>query len=363
MRLPSFARLMEKHLILRVSSGSRGVDLKSVLRTLAWSSFLPAAVCLGSTLDGTWELAGDGKGLGEHLGFWAWVVTTPLLVELTVAILACFLATMRNLEEFTTGPVPPQLRRLLGRHLKSISLRSDSRYILYLFSLVGFMFAILNIRETLQPVSTYGNIVYDSLPFLRGFLLTKMYLMMLWTLVYPPVLYVVLHVTISVSMILKELCDRDLLKIDFFHRDNCGGLSVFGFINTLVMAVYATILVVVICLDLTHSRRYSTLLLSLFATSALLLLQSVATVYYIHKCATIQRNKLLISLNKRLSAALIESPGAERPSDLFSLRAHVLALHTFPYAKPVSLAMNILRFSPALVAFGKIFTSGAKFLP
>jgi len=357
MDLPSVKAVITRYPFLGVCANERGIDLRSCLRTILWWSVLPALVVLGSFLDSSWYLATGAVGLFRHYGFWAWVLTSPAITLLVVCALVKFISLMQTIERYSiTNSVPRELEELIARHISSLSLQQRTRFVHILFVVIGLLFGVLNIRQTLDPVPIYGNIVYDSLPYWRGFILSKIYLFGLWTVIYPAAIFISLHLTWSLIVILRHMCNHEILKIDFFNRDNCGGVSAFGAINALIMAIYACIFVVIIALHETHRHTYATLLLASISMFAIFALQSFGAVYYIHKFVSLKRDQELEVVNKRLALEVrnVVVEGGHISLDLISLRTHMLSLNTYPYNKITLSIVNLIRLAPAAVALAKL---------
>jgi hypothetical protein len=356
MNLPSLVSTVKRHHVLRICAPTGTLSTASVFRVLGLSLSLPIVITFGAVLDGTWHMTGTARGLSQHYGVWSLFVTCPLMLILTILSLSCFATTMDGLHKYSaSGHIPDDLADLVRRNLLSIALRTRTRFILILFGIIGFLMTIVNIRQTMNPVVTYGNVVFDSPPHMRGFLLHKFYLFFLWTFVYPTVLFITLHLTVSLVLVLRHMCLHDLLRIDFFDSDNCGGVSIFGSLNTLMMGVYACFFAVIVALHETHRNQYYTLLLASIVTSLLFFLQSIGTVYYIHKFIVIKRSAKLEAINKILTKEMDDINSMTSPtSGLLSLRAYLLSINTYPYSRAAMAIVNALRFAPTVFALFKI---------
>jgi predicted membrane channel-forming protein YqfA (hemolysin III family) len=150
--------------------------------------------------------------------------------------------------------------------------------------------------------------------------------------------------------------ERDgVLRIDFFHSDNCGGVSRFGTINMIVMMIFTCILIVILALLETHNYRHRTTTVPLFCTSAGLILLSVGTVFYLHKAVQQQRRAALVRVNAMLNKSLDGPLSREEfPNHLLGIRSHLLALKTYPYSGVARSAVNVLRAAPAVWALVRL---------
>lgn len=356
MYLPRLAKLYKGYPTLSSCYGATGVDAKSALFTVGLWLTLPVLVTIGSYVDNTWCMPGDGRGLLRHYGVWSLFITTPLIALLVALVLSQFLQTMKLISKYSvSGSVPRDLRRKITLHVRSLCLRGNSQYVLWLLMFAGLACGFLNIRQTLYPLETYGQDVFDAYPYMWGFVLNKIYLCLIWTLIYPLAIFVTVHITVSMVTILHYMCRHSLLKIDFFHPDNCGGVSIFGSINALIMGVWATIFAVIACLFITHKNNYATLVVALFAASVLLIVQSLGAVYYIHKFVQIKKSESVKEINELLNEEMRSTIRAGRfSSDLLAARNHILALNTYPYAKHTLALVNTLRYLPAAVALSQL---------
>lgn len=351
MHFPAPYVVVRRYPLLSVVVGRSGITKRSCFNTSIGLLMLPALVCLGVYLDGTWNMGDSGKGLVQHYGFWAQCVTTPIIAILTGATLNCFLSTMHSLERYSTlGELPRDLRRMINKEILSISLRRRSRFLLYLMMVLGVFFGILNVRQTMDPMATYGNEVYDSVSHTFGFILTKPFLFFNWILVYPVSIFLMAHVSVSMIKILNYMCSQDVLRIDFFHPDNCGGVSVFGDINTYIMGVYINFFLVLIALDFTHERKYETLIFFASLASLGFTAQSVGVVYSIRRFVQKKKRECLEVINNQLGSQILAAvPAGRLAADLLIVRNHILSLKAHPYTRQASIIVNAIRLTPAAI--------------
>lgn len=328
----------------------RFLEHKLLYVTLLWLLIMPIVACIASFRDNTWSLPRNGKGFFQHYGALAMMATAPLLVSLTVLTVSKFTRTIGSLSTYTVGrKLPQNLRKSIDKHVSSIQFRLTSRYIVLLPMVVGFYSGILNIQATSGDVTeVFGNDVFDSRAHIFGFIAYKSYLLVLWSLVYPVILFQIIHITVSLVSILKSLSERKLLYIDFFHEDNCGGVSVFGAINLRITTLYLLVFLVAYMIRLTHSNDYLSLTLSINGAWILFILQSLANVYYIHRFVRIKKSNYLTKLNGKLNEMLVQEDLSKFPLHLLQLRAHVVSVNTFPYTVAARYTINVIRVLPAL---------------
>ena len=315
-----------------------------------------ATVALCCMLEKTMKLPDDGRGFGNHYGIWAIFISSPLLVILVSAIRLKFIHTAHTLSTYTIGTgVPPGLDRKVTEHLNSLDFRQRTRYILWIFVVLGWYWWLVNVEQTLYPLDSYGNDVFDAYPHILGFLSFKAYLGFLWVIVYPFLAYWVLHVFISMIAILKYMSDHELIKLDFFHEDDCGGVSVFGAINSMILSATFMVFATVLAILFTHNGNYISIWSSVIVSFFLIVTQSFLGVYFIHSFVRQKKKEVLSTINRFLNESLITSADRKTfPQDLLAVRNHIAQIRSFPYARGAQLLVNFLRLSPAAAGILKL---------
>jgi hypothetical protein len=179
-------------------------------------------------------------------------------------------------------------------------------------------------------------------------------------LVYSVAIFVALHVTASLISILKYLSRNNILRINLFHEDNCGGTSKFGNINLLILGIYANFFAVMYAMYMTHRTTYPAMIASLIACSVLAIAQSVVAVYHIHKTVAQKKSECIEAMTARLNQQFTASLSQENerfPNDLLAFRNQLIETHTFPYAASALAAVNVIRFAPVAIAVISYFVS------
>lgn len=279
----STLRPASRYFVLDSSSIAGIPHLSRRLAALAVFSAFPFLVAWGCALDDTLELPLNSRGLLQHYGFWAIFVTTPLILILSSVLIERFIATVTDLDLHFVGSgadTKAALDGLVERMVNHISLRSRSSTLLILLSLVFATFGVHNVLMTTDPSATYGHDVFDASRHPYGFIITKVYVFLVFTVTWSIAAFLATSVTLSMVMLLKFVTKHRILQINVFHSDNCGGTSRFGTLNLLVLALYACLLTVPVAMFLTHRHTYLAMNVSLFGCF-LLLVQNVVGVYYI----------------------------------------------------------------------------------
>jgi hypothetical protein len=326
-------------------------------------SLFPILIGIACWIDGTWRMADSGKGLSQHYGFWMIFLTTPVIVLLTTHLLDAFLKVIQKVDDYCvdmTDQMRGRVDKLVKRHTKSLLLRSRSAWVLGFVVLVLLFWWLFNIVKTISPFETYHHDVFDSYAHPFGFYVTKIYTLLVFTLVYAVAIFVALHVTASMISILKYLNRNNILRINLFHEDNCGGTSKFGNINLLILSIYANFFAVMCAMYMTHRTTYPAMIASLIACSVLAIAQSVVAVYYIHKTVAKKKRECIEAMTSRLSqqfAASLSRDNERFPNDLLAFRNQLIEVHTFPYAAGALAAVNMIRFAPVAIAVVSYFVS------
>lgn len=315
----------------------------------------PIIIGIGTRLDGTWTMQFPGKGFSQHYGFWAIFITTPVILLLTSWLLESFVDTLQNINQYCIdrgAELRLRMEAIASRHVRSLALRSPSKWILVFIMFAMLAWCCFNVLKTISPVDTYHHDVFDAYSHPFGFYSAKVYVFLAFTLVYAMAIFVALHVTFSMISILKFLNSNSMLQIDIFHEDNCGGTSRFGNINLMIMSIYVNFFIVICAMYITHRTTYLVMTGSLVASFLLGLAQSVFAVYYIHAAIAQKKRECLKILRGELNqqTALSLTPNGSFPTDLLTLRNHLVDLHTFPYVSGAEIAVNVLRFAPAILA-------------
>ena len=310
----------------------------------------------GSYYDNTWIIKDEGVGLYEHYGMWGFILTNPFIVYFTIKCWKETLSLLDRIYDITTCQAPNiEISKIKSRSIVVLTVCSKSKYVLYLLITCGFLALTTNILQTIDPENIYGNDVFDSYKYFYGFIFTKIFLCITWCLIYPLAIYMIVSSSVVVYIVMRTICALNLLRIDLFNRDRCGGLSVFGKINIYILTVYLLVYLVIYLLFETHSSIYFTVELSLTAISIFIVLQSIIGVYPVHQSILAKKNEIIDMLNIKLNI-YIDNPESisNFPENLFTLRNYISTIHTYPYADKANTAVNFVRFIPTVLAIYKI---------
>jgi|GEM_PF-6781779 len=299
-------------------------------------------------------MADPGKGLGQHYGYWAFFTTTPIIIVLTTYLFDKFSTAIQQTDRYCIGltsEMNTRLVRLVQRHVQSLSFHSRTVWILVFIVFVFFCWWLVNVINTISPIRTYQHDVFDAYSHPYGFYLAKAYLLFALAVVYSTAIFIALHVTVSMFSILTFLCRNDVLSVNFFHPDNCGGTSQFGNINLIILSIYGNLFAVIFANYLTHRHTYLVMTASFVACSVLAVAQSLGAVYSIHRAVAQKKRECIEVLTAKLNYQFALSLAGEHfPDDLLAFRNHLLGVRTFPYTGEALIAVNVLRFTPVALA-------------
>jgi hypothetical protein len=337
--------------VLRLVFGSTSDTTSAIVRALVIGCVLPFLVLIAAAFEHSLVLS-EGTGVLQHAGFFSFVVTAPLIPYLTWALLQRTAFLLAGLPRFSaTGNLPAPLRRIVRQKLLLIGLRTRMKFTFVLGSVIGLFYVILNARWVMDAETFYGTPTFDSPDHLLVFVVNRVYVAFMLVIITPTALFACLSITSMMHRILKFMSNTDILEIDLFHSDNCGGLSEFGSLNATIMAIYVCILANIIMNMESHESEVGMLLLPLMVMSTLIILQSIAAVYYIHKCIQAKRREALRVVNEKLNSQFRELRVTGHFSDeLLAVRNHLITIRSFPYSTHVLGFVNLLRAAPALLA-------------
>jgi len=322
--------------------------------TLLALLLLQIFMLVGSRIDGAWIIP-KGIGFSQHYGFFTIFVITPVILLLSGFILEKFVETLEQVDAYCTtsdAKTRQWVVRLASNYADRLALRGNSTGFLVGLIVFFFLWCVWNVTQTINPLPTYKHDVFDAWPHRYGFIAAKLYVLVAISIVWAVAVFIALHVTYSMVSLLRFLSRHDALRVNLFHRDNCGGTSCFGDINLAITALYVCLLSVLVAMKLTHGVTYLVMNAGFCGCILLTFVQSFGAVFSIHR--VLKKNKIqcldeiAVAINKRVG----QSHGAISPfpSDLLTFRTHVLGLHTFPYARGAIAAVNILRFVPVFAA-------------
>lgn len=320
----------------------------------------PVLIFLATLFDGTVSIP-SGKGFSQHYGFWVIFISSPLLVLMTSKLLHQFSEMLSTDEAHLADDAPPALvdeyRSIAQKELDSLRLESKLKYVLFFGILVSFLYLLYNAIKTYYPQPTYGHDVFDGWSHRWGYVMTKLYLTPVFLAVYPCAVFITWHITLSMARLLRFAREANILKVNFFAEDNCGGMSKFGLINLKILFVYLLLFSVLGGMVFTHQKTYFVTRSALLFCSSALVLQTIAGVLAIQRAVAGKKKSCLqqmaLELDRRLAGGL--RGGGDLPADLLALRDHVMSIYTFPYSQSIRYIVGAVNLVPTVLAIISYF--------
>jgi len=304
-------------------------------------------VYYGSALDGTLRLPNEGDGFLEHYGVWAILITDPML------IVAAGLAHRRFLIALDTLPLAPKkesklsFETIVKPHLEFLNMRSNSKYVYTLLVVVGALSWLNNIRQTIEPSSTYGNDVFDSYQYFWGYYANKLNLFSSWVVVYPLVGFQLVSMSVSIRLILQKLTISGNVAPNVLHPDGCYGMFNLGVLNVVLIFPYFLSYCVVFALLLTHENQYFSIIAPLVGLTVVMVSASFLTVGPITRLGRTIRDKTF----RKLESKSKDYNGNNRTLEnrfAFERLCYSTARAT-PYSRWAQALINLLRVAPVVL--------------
>nr|VFJ65166.1 MAG: hypothetical protein BECKFW1821A_GA0114235_11922 [Candidatus Kentron sp. FW] len=346
-------KLIHVRLITRGFRGD-GTPQRSILFIIISVAVAQAiAVFLGSLIDGTFILPNNGVGLLEHYGVWAILVTDPLLLILTALAYRKFNLVMEALPFSENFDAVRQTENSLKNYLEFLHMEGKSVYLYIFLVLVGILSWINNIRQTIDPLSIYGNDVFDAYQYTWGFIANKFNLFSSWVFVYPLVGFFLVSMSISTRLLLEKCISMNVLKPNILHPDGCYGLSSLGSLNISLLGPYLFTYLTIFALLSTHEDQYASIIAPLVLLTTIFIIVSFITISpitRIGKGAKRQAHERLTSKNKEIEHNEIEIDNrfsVERICYIYSSAS--------PYTNSTRYVVNTMRITPIALTLYKIF--------
>jgi hypothetical protein len=236
------------------------------------------AIALATYIDGSWFLPGADRGLLEHYGALALLVTDPLLVISASYAYCRFRLAMSSLPLCEPGSSTARVRGILRPYIEFIHLKGRGRWVYLSLAMVGLLSWLNNLRQTRTPHYYFGHDVFDSTSFINGFIVYKIILFNSWVVIYPLIGFLLVSMSFATRLILQRLRARKLICPNVLHPDGCYGLSNLGALNICLLLPYLLAFAVIFGVVVTHETAYASLVVPLFALSILFIVVSYVTI-------------------------------------------------------------------------------------
>lgn len=266
-----------------------GLQIANYRLLVVHSCFLLFFVFAG-VVDDTFDIT-DGRGVRDHYGFHALLLSAPALVYL-----CCWL--MSTIARIIADPrlrhhaAPAVGIGSLREELCQVALRRSAVAVrmLWYFRSVGFAALVANAASTRYPLLIYGQDVFDSSSHITGYIAGRIFLAYYFVYLLPYVayfIYVAVSTTVSIVRHVRLGTGYDLRC---FASDGCGGFKNLGQLMIIAVYMYLPIVMVIVALSHTHRNFYPTL-----ALSAILALLVPAQLFL----PFLQLHRMLASLKSR----------------------------------------------------------------
>jgi hypothetical protein len=340
-------RLFDQRMLPRKS-----VVVGIVVISLAWVPLITWA----SVEDHTLRLPGVGAGLLNHYGLQVSVLAAPLVLLTTYFAVSYFIRIFQNIDELLTPTADISVvREIIRSEFDSLFLLGTWRNMLWLFMFIGAASSIVIFSRLSAPKEFWGNDVFNATYYRYGFVATNSFFFWLWSVVYPVGVFYALHLTLSTSVIITRLQNRNFLRLNFLHPDRCAGMSKFGALNVMIMLIYAWPSAAAYAFHFTHQNNYPSLIAGACVVSILLIGQSIYGIYWVARVIRSERDVAVSHLNNQIAKAMHgEKKDFAAATAVLQYRERVLSVDSFPYSRGTSVAVNVLRFAPTALAIVRV---------
>ena len=339
---------------LKLSSrllGSRGrIDRRLAGIILIVAALQVAAVLFASWVDDTLTLEG-GRGVFQHYGAWAILLTDPLLLVASGFLDRQFCIAMLTLPVRPGPDVKDQLSGLLRKWIRVVRARGYSALLYALFVIVGLFAWIQNVWFTADPDGPVRHPifahhdVFDSGRHLWGFVTFKACLFLSWVVVYPIVGFKFLTTAMATWTILRSAQRNCLVLPRVEHPDGCYGLKNVGTLNIAILSPYLLSFFVMFSLLITHQMLYGSILIPLIAVTIIFLISSFVVIWPAHLMLWRARDREYRDLT---TSARNGAPTKDK--DLLRFTARRLffsAAKASPYSETTKVVILAMRAMPA----------------
>jgi hypothetical protein len=351
MQLRKFA--FPVYLIFRTFSRSGAINWPILGGILSVATLQMALVILGSYIDGTWRMPGGAKGLLDHYGAWATIVTDPLIMISTAyaywqfSVAMCALPTSRAPENVRAT------RRIVQPYRDFLHLKRNGVFVYALLVIVGLLAWTNNIVQTHNPDRYFGHDVFDSTAHIFGFVAHKFTLFVSWVIVYPATGFAIVAMCFSTRLVLEKLKRRNLIEPVVIHPDGCYGLAELGKLNICLLFPYLLAFAVIFFVILTHEHTYRSADIPLFFLTILFVTASYVTIKpLLHQARLIRR-----ALYRRLVRDSMKFRTGDAASmTLFGIERTSFVLATgSPYTRNGKIILYAMRLAPVGMSALKVY--------
>lgn len=344
-------------LVRSVAAGFRrdgSPNWKLISGTLAFGLLQILAVTIATYVDHSWRLHERDRGLLEHYGAMALLVTDPLLLISVSFAYRRFRLAMSTLPLCTPDLNRERTRRIVKRYVDILHMRGAGLWLYLGLLVVGILSWINNLRQTRNPIEFFGHDVFDSTSFMTGFVVYKIVLFNSWVGIYPLAGFMIVSMCFSTRLILERLHRNRMICPNLLHPDGCYGLASLGTLNICLLLPFILAFSVVFGVAITHETAYASLVVPLLGLSGLFVVVSFVTI------------KPIATEARRIEAATYKSlvarsgtPRRTAPEQIsFGVERLCFALASgSPYSRTAKTLLLVMRAAPAVVTASKFLWS------
>jgi hypothetical protein len=321
-----------------------------------------AAVGVASWADGAWYLE-KGKGLAQHYGAWAILVTDPLLLAATGFLDRQFMVTMTTLPLASGREPRRKMWRMLHRYVPLVRARGGSAFLYLLMVVVGVYCWAQNVQGTYDPSGPDHHVifehhdVFDSGLHPWSFAAFKLCLFISWVLIYPIVGFKFLTIAIATWSILRQSELQAILCPRVEHPDCCYGLKNVGTLNIALLAPYFLVFIAIFSLLITHRMIYDSLMIPLIIVSIIFVVTSFVVIRPVYSILSKAKQQMYDELAK---SSLEESSRSERSLRRFTAKRMLYSVaNATPYTDNTKMILIGMRAVPVLAMALKFVRSSA----
>jgi len=224
--------------VLRIESVETFLAANTVVAGLFLLLFL-----IGSSVDESFFLPGDGVGLLEHPAIFSFILMQLVSVRVTVGGIESFSSAV----DTETGCLKKTDResraaKLVESHIRNfVELKTPVAVALFtLFSVVGFICFAWNSFQNQRPQEFLGFDYWDSIHYPFGYWSTRAYKVYLWIFLGPALVHVWVAIITAFWRVMGKVRDSEEFRLQPFHEDNCGGAS--GLLTPFTGIIYPVLL-------------------------------------------------------------------------------------------------------------------------
>ena len=292
------------------------------------------AVIITVTVERTWSLQ-NGVGLSQHYGFLTIFATAPFLLLIANSLL----------EDVAAVLYAPAELDVKDRDVADAFIHAKNTFgsvVDWLVSLVlafgGCFLLHRNVVVTHAATRYFEQDVFDSAAHPLTFLATKIYLGVLWIVLYPLVVTLAGRAVTTMIIVVRAGIKSRSLNVDFFSTDDCAGMTRIGRLYYKVLTAGLLFSACSLTSFMTHRIYRPQITLLAVASLAVGVISYFAALRPLHHYVVAER---LVPLN-RIAGDLAKAYQARdwsRCAELLAIRSALLGVNT--YALPTSEAVLV----------------------